>query len=462
MKNRSEIATTLRHGNLELLRLLWCDNGNSIRTKSVYLPPRLERLTQADPAETILAQLEHAVTVTAALQALPASFDALAVEAGLAPVEDVRLVPDWGSFAVSSSAPSIATVMADMVERESPWIHCPRHFLRRMETKLKGLDLSIETGFEVEFFLLRPTGAPNTMPVPVDDGLYASSVSAHKSHVVIGEILKSLWQQGVPVEQYSAEAGPGQQEISLEHCSPLQLADRVVRARETIRGVAHDHGLVASFVPLLFENATGSGMHLHTSLWQNGRSALPDPSARWHLSALAQSFMAGVLIHLPALMAVTTPSVNSYRRIRPHEWSGAYQAWGIANKEAALRLIPDPKTNLPVHFELKTVDATTNPYIALGSIIAAGVDGVRNSLTLPEPVEIDPGNFTAVERDSMGIRALPTRLEASLDHFEANQPLKEAMGSEFAKVFAAVRRTEMATLQGLSLEQERLILLERY
>lgn len=460
--NRNEIATKLREGNFELLRVLWCDNGNSIRAKSAYLPPRLARLTQADPPEAILDDLQDAVTITAAVQALPASFDALATEAGLAPAEDIRLVPDWSSFATSASAPTIAWVIGDMIEGESPWRHCPRHFLRRMVARLQELELNIETGFEIEFFLLEPVGDPKTMPIPVDDGLYASSMSAHKSHLVIGEILDALWRQGVPVEQYIAEAGPGQQEISLEHCGPVQLADRVVLARETIRAIAHDHGLVASFVPLLFENATGSGMHLHTSLWKNGRSALPDPSARWNLSTLAQGFMAGILAHLPALMAITTPSVNSYRRIKPHEWSGAYQAWGIANKEAALRLIPDPKTNLPIHFELKTIDAAANPYIALGSIIAAGVEGIRNALTLPEPVEVDPGNFTMAERDRMGIRPLPTRLENSLDHFEADDVLTEAMEPEAAKVFAAVRRAEMATLQGLSLEEERLILLERY
>lgn len=460
--DRSEIATTIREGNLELLRVLWCDNGNSIRTKSAYLPPRLARLTASDPTDAILGHLEHAVTITAAVQALPASFDALATEAGLAPAEDIRLVPDWTSFAESAGAPTIASVMGDMVEGESPWLHCPRHFLRRMEARLKELDLNIETGFEIEFFLLQPTGEPKTMPLPIDNGLYASSTSAHKSHLVIGDILNALWRQGVPVEQYIAEAGPGQQEISLEHCGPMQLADRVILARETIRAIAHDHGLVASFVPLLFENATGSGMHLHTSLWQNGRSALPDPTAPWSLSTPAQGFMAGILAHLPALMAITTPSVNSYRRIRPHEWSGAYQAWGIANKEAALRLIPDPKTGLPIHFELKTIDAAANPYIALGSIIAAGIDGIRNALQLPEPVEIDPGNLTTMERERMGIRALPSRLGTTLDYFEADSALVDAMGPEVAKVFAAVRRAEMATLQGLSLEEERLILLERY
>lgn len=462
MKARSEIASRLREGTIELLRVLWCDNGNSIRAKSVFLPPKLARLEQTEPDEALLDELEHAVTITAALQALPASFDALAVEAELAPVEDIRVVPDWTSFTVLPGTPATACVMGDMIEGERPWRHCPRQFLRRMEARLAELGLRIETGFELEFFLLRPTGESNAMPVPVDNGLYASSVAAHNSSAVIGEILRVLWQQGVPAEQYVPEAGPGQHEISLEHCAPLLLADRTVRARETIRAVAHDHGLVASFVPLLFENATGSGMHMHASLWRGEENAFSQSGTGWNLSAEGASFMAGVLDHLPALMAVTTPSVNSYRRIRPHEWSGAYQAWGIANKEGALRLVLDAKTSLPAHFELKTIDAAANPYIALGSILAAGADGVQRSLKLPEPVEVDPGSLTTVQRESLGIRTLPTRLEEALDHFEGDGVLHEAMGNEAAKVFTAVRRKEMATLQGMSLEEERMVLLERY
>ncbi|MGE3806283.1 MAG: glutamine synthetase, partial [Gemmataceae bacterium] len=210
------------------------------------------------------------------------------------------------------------------------------------------------------------------------------------------------------------------------------------------------------------ENATGSGMHTHLSLWRDGKSLMGDAAQKWGLHQTANRFMAGVFRHLPALMAVTTPSVNSYRRIRPHAWSGAYQAWGIANKEAAIRLILEPKTSAPIHFELKTMDASANPYLALGNILAAGLDGIKQGHTLPEPVEVDPGNFSTRERDERGIRALPTNLESSLENFVADNVLREAMQPAVADAFVAVRRTELEALHGHSFEDERLLLLERY
>ncbi|MCP4164997.1 MAG: glutamine synthetase [Chloroflexi bacterium] len=460
--NRELAATQLGEGAIELLRVLWCDNSNVIRTKSIYLPSYLDRLSREDHPHSILDHLEDSVSITAALQAVPGTRDEPAPLTGLAPVEDIRLLPAWDTFALSASCEQIATVSANMFEGESAWVHCPRHFLLRMQQQLAEHSLAVEMGAELEFYLLRPAQHASEMPTPVDDSPFASAMAAHKSHKVIGDILRSLRVVGVPVEQYLPESGPGQQEITLEHCPPIHLADRLIRAREAIRAVANDHGLIASFLPAVFEESTGSGMHVHVSLWQNGRNIMSEPGRTWGISATAKAFMAGILKHLPALMSATTPTVNSYRRIRPHVWSGAYQAWGIANKEAAIRVLTHSISGTATNFEIKTVDASANPYVALGCIIAAGLDGLRNQDQLPEPVEIDPGNYTPEERERRGIQPLPTTLPASLDRFEIDQALRAAMDPAFADVFAAVRRFELETMSELTFEEERLFLLERY
>ncbi|MGI9474808.1 MAG: hypothetical protein ACR2NZ_24975 [Rubripirellula sp.] len=456
------IVETLQRGKLDLLRVIWCDNGNVIRMKSLFLPTFLAKLDDIHTTDDLLDRIEHQVTISAALQSLPATFDAPAAAADLAPVQDVRLVPDWKTFSVAPTAPTIATVLGDMVLNGSPWAVCPRDFLRRALCRAGEMDVSIESGFEIEFYLLHPADDSEEIPTPVDRTVYASTVSADEQSAVILAILRALWRQGIPVAQYNPESGPGQQEITLQHCGPLELADRLVLARETIRMVANQHGLIATLIPEMFEEATGSGLHSHFSLWRDERNLLPNGDSPWNLSSIANSFMAGVLDHLPALMAATTPSINSYRRIRPHEWSGAYQAWGIANKEAAIRLINDPKNELPAHFELKTVDASANPYIALGNIINAGLDGIHREMQLPKPVEIDPGNYTDQQREQLHIATLPDRMDVAIGLFESDQVLCNGMGEQFAKAFTAVRRAEFDTMKDMTFDQERLTLLQRY
>ena len=153
---------------------------------------------------------------------------------------------------------------------------------------------------------------------------------------------------------------------------------------------------------------------------------------------------------------------NSYRRIRPHEWSGAFRAWGVANKEAALRLIDDAVTGEPRHVELKTVDPSANPYIALASLIAAGLDGIRTRQRLPEPVTIDPGDLTDQERAERGISTLPTDLGQSVTQLASDSVLRTAMGEDLATAFIAVRRAELNFMREMSFEEERRLLLQRY
>jgi glutamine synthetase len=322
------------------------------------------------------------------------------------------------------------------------------------------LGLGFRVGVELEFFLLRPPVDPAAPPIPIDHDLYAALGALSTARPVVDALAGHLWASGIPLAGYNAESGPGQHEISLAHTSPLALADRLASARGTIRAVAHEHGLVASFLPKVFADATGSGAHLHVSLWADGENVTPARGEPSGLSPRAQHFVAGILARLPALTALTTPSPNSFRRLQPHTWSGAFAAWGLDNKEAAVRVLAE--AGGATRFELKTVDASANPYLAVGAVLAAGLHGIATAQRLGVPVQVDPGTLPADERQRLGIGRLPHDLGEALAALDDDPVLRDALGEELARVYACVRRAEHEALHATSLDHERALLLTRY
>src|SRR5919199_50038 len=442
----SEILKSIDEAGVRFVRILWCDNANIIRGKAVH-------------RGTLSEYIKHGVGISAAQQAIPVMYDAPAPGSGLGPVGEVRLVPDWNTLTPLPYARGHARVMGDMVKQGSPWNLCPRNFLKAMIAEAESEGLQVIAAFENEFYLLRQT--PNGV-VPADETDYASTLSMDLHQAVIDEIAEALVEQGMPVEQYYPESGPGQQEISILYTNALSAADQQIAFRETVRAIALQHNLKASFLPKIFADKAGSGCHLHFSLWQDGQNLLPNLGSQWGLSEVACRFIAGILHHLPALMALTTPSTNSYRRIRPHCWSGAFRCWGIDNREAAVRVPSNPEEISPTHFELKTVDGSANPYLALGAVIAAGLDGVRHCFELGEPVAVDPGHMTESERCDRAIELLPTNLGDSIEQLSNNKVLLDALGPELAQAYLAVRKAEWEAMKDLDLAEEVKLLLERY
>ena len=180
------------------------------------------------------------------------------------------------------------------------------------------------------------------------------------------------------------------------------------------------------------------------------------------VSPQTHAFIAGILHHLPALMAITTPSINSYHRIRPHYWSGAFSAWGYDNREAAVRVPTNPIPPSPTHFEFKTSDASANPYLALGAVIFAGLEGIRRNLSASEPVTIDPGLFSNAEQEQRGLQPLPDNLGTAIDHLQQDTYLLDCLGAELSQAFLAIRRAEWEAMEEMTLAEEVYLLLERY
>ncbi len=440
-----KVKKTLEQADIKFVRILWCDNANIIRGKAVHL-------------DLLSEYFNHGVGISTGQQGLPVMYDAVIPETGLSPVGEVHLVPDWSTLKLLPYAPGHARVMGNMILAGEPWAICPRNFLVRSIAAAQGSGLSVKAAFENEFYLLRSTAKGLE---PTDETLFASSQAMDLHREVIDEIADSLIAQGIPVEQYYPESGPGQQEISMRYTDALAAADWQIAFRETVKAIAHQHDLAASFLPKIFPDAAGSGCHIHLSLWQNGQNLLPDRQGVCGLSPTAREFIAGILHHLPSLMALTTPSVNSYRRLLPHCWSGAYRCWGPDNREAAVR-VPSNPTGCPTHFELKTVDASANPYLALGAAIVAGLDGVQRSLEAPNPVTVDPGNFSPEELSSQGIERLPSNLGEAIACLQQNHVLLQALNSELSQAFLAVRQAEWSAMKDWELEREVTTLWARY
>ncbi len=425
------VAQAKAHG-LQLVRFLYCDNGGVIRGKSAHVGQLARRMGSG-------------IGLVKGMQSFT-SVDTLAPDATYGPVGEIRLVPDPDTFVVLPYAPRSGQMLVNMVELDhSPWALDPRAFLQRMEARAADAGLTFDAAFENEFYLAVKTEEGYQ---PVDRSLCFSAIGMELTEDVIQDIIEALTDQGLTVELSHPELGWGQQELSTRHAPALRAADNQITYRQTVRGVAGRRGLVASLAPKPFADQAGSGAHLHWSIWDKTHrtNRLADETGAHGVSPLARNAIAGVLAHLPGLLGLTTPSVNSFRRLQPHYWSSAYTAWGIENREAAVR-VPSRywddvagSTNL----ELKASDASANPYISLGGVMAAALDGIARDLDPGDPVDVDPGNLSDSERERRGIRRFPETAVEALDALEKDQVLMAALGAPLGAEYLKVRRAEAA------------------
>ncbi|MGB9977919.1 glutamine synthetase family protein [Methanobacterium sp.] len=428
--------------DIDFIRILWCDNANIIRAKSIY--------------KNSSKDSNYYVGISEGQQGVPAVYDAVIEESGLSPIGEVQLKADLSSFTPIPYSPGHGRFMGSMMKNGKTWDYCPRGFLKRMIDEARKMGFSVKGAFENEFYLLNKT---EEGICPADNTSFASTYSMDVNREIIDEMVKALILQGMEVQQCHAESGPGQQEITVKYDEALKACDNQIVFRETVRAIAGKYGLTASFLPKIFVDKAGSGCHLHLSLWREGKNILSDSKGEYGISKIGMQFIAGILRHLPALMAITTPITNSYRRIKPHYWSGAFQCWGIGNREASIRVIPEFDGKIK-NFELKTVDASSNPYLVFGAVIAAGIHGIKQEMELEEPVQEDPGNI--LQGEDYKIKRLPSKLEKAIEEFEKDKIIRGAMGKNLSKAYIAVKKAELEVLKDLKLEEEVKLLLEKY
>ena len=429
---RAEVVRKAEEAGVKLVFFLWCDNGGIIRGKSTHIAGLESRLSSG-------------IGITTAMQAM-GDMDQLQAVEGMGPTGEFRLLPDIDTFTIPPYAPKRAFMLTDMmaVSRE-PWAACPRDFLRRILAKSERMGLTFQVAMEPEWYLTRPEDGNF---VPTDESLCFSTVGVTSAQDVVEDIIEALEAQGIGVELYHTELGHGQHELSIRHAPALRAADNHSIYRETVRNVAHQHGLYASFAPKPFPEQAGNGCHIHFSAWdaEGKKNLFFDAQGEHGISDLAYHFIGGVMEHIPGLMALTCPSMNSYRRLSPGSWSTAFTCYGPDNREAALRI---PSTfwgteMASTNLEFRPADSSSNPYIALGGLIAAGLDGIERELQ-PRPeqeIDINPSLLHPEELERRGIRRLPTSLPEAIQELEDDTFLTDAMGTMLAESYLAIRKAD--------------------
>ncbi len=320
-----------------------------------------------------------------------------------------------------------------MTPEGESWLACPRGFAKRMLAALEERHgLRIRAAFEHEFAF---DGSPAR---PADS---YSLASVRRSRPFLEDFAAALAAAGMPVECIMAEFGPNQFEATAPPAEGLAAADRAVAFKEIARAVAERHGGRASFAPILDPDGVGNGAHVHFSL-SGARTGAPvnrDPARPQAISEKAGAFLAGVMAKLPAMLALTVPTTASYIRLRPNKWTATSATFAVQDREAAVRVCPvfahagDPDRQF--HFEFRAADGAANPYLVLGAIVAAGLDGLDRALAPPTPT------------DGAGA-PLPTSLEAALDLLEADGDLAEALGAELHAAFVQHKRFEASLMTG--------------
>jgi glutamine synthetase len=281
----ADVVKQADEAGLRLVRFLWCGNDGTVRAK-------------ASAAKGLEGRIASGIGLTVAMQAMN-GLDQLQPVDGMGPVGEVRLVPDPRTFRVLPYAPHTGAMLVDLVRLDgSPAPECQRCFARRMEERLAERGARLEVAFENEFSLATRVDGQF---VPIDSGLCFSTISATAAQDYLDELAAALEAQEIPLEQYYSELGHGQHEISTGHAPAVRAADEQVLVRETLRGVAAKHGLVASLAPKPWPENAGNGGHMHFSLWDAAgtRNRFHDGSAPDRLSAEGRSCIAGVLAHLP-------------------------------------------------------------------------------------------------------------------------------------------------------------------
>ncbi len=434
----------------DLVALVCCDLGAIVRGRALPVAD-----LDAHLAEGVgWVPANHALTPLGPL-AEPSPFDS---------VGDLRLLPDARTrVRVESGAGDAALemVLCDIVQTDGdPWECCPRMFLRDALDELRDeLGLMLVASFEHEFQL--HADEPPALPFSLEE--------LRRAEPFAGEVMGALAAAGVQPERFFAEYAAHQFEIPVHPAEGLAAADRAVVFREVVRETARRHELRATFTPLLAPDEAGNGVHIHLSLLDaDGRPVLYDDARSGCLSELGGRFAAGILAHARALSALSAPSPVSGARLAPHHWSAGAVCLGQRNRETLLRLPPllslgeagrsqerssSDRFAAQLRLEYRGADAAANPYLALGAIVRAGIEGVRAMLPAPEILDRDPAELDADEAAAYGVGALPTSLAESLDALAADEAARAWMTPLMYDAYTAVKRFEVAACADMDVEE---------
>ena len=365
--------------------------------------------------------------------------DVIPIEGGLdAGLPDVVAFPDLSTIQPLSWEPRVAHCIADVFNPDgSPSQESPRNVLKRVVERFAALDMRPMAGPELEFYVMESDAqAVNGWKRygEATGNVYVSGLKGDPENLLLRS-LRHLADYGLDVVAANHEFSSGQFEINLWHSDALTAADRAFRFKSAVKELARREGKMATFMAKPFNDEGGSGFHIHFSTWTGDDTPVfDDPSGQFGLSEVARSAIAGVLAHAPALAALCNPTINSYKRFGPDTLAPWLIDWGLDNRSAMVRV--PPERGRASRMELRLGDATANPYLAVGGLLAAAYLGIRDSLKPPEPLE-------GYGYDPAKAAKLPADLSSALDALEADRELAEILGPVFVAAFLAYKRNEL-------------------
>ena len=405
------VARWLRDAGVSVVALPFVDPSAIVRVKTI-------------PVERFAEVAEHGVGLSTLFN-VAMSNDQFALRAGFidGPSGDLRLRPDPAAAVPLAAMPGWAWAPVDQYTQDGePFPACPRAFAGRMASRFAGRRLAVRAAFEFEFSMGVRRGDGGFEPAHTGPGY--SDIALIANHAFTLDLMTTMQMQGLGLQQFHPEYADGQFELSIAPRDPVGAADAAMVARQTVRAVAQRHGWVTSFAPRV-EADTGNGVHLHLSLWEGERNLLAGGDGPAGMEPRGEAFVAGILRSMPALVAIVSPTPVSY----------------IAG--------PTVATAGAANVEVKPVDGTANPYLAVGGMLTAGLDGIEQGLRLPPSTEEDPASLAPEILEERGVRQLPASLAEATEQLAASSVLRGAMGEFLFETYLATRRGEAEQYAGL-------------
>ncbi|MCU4926619.1 type I glutamate--ammonia ligase [Halobacteria archaeon AArc-dxtr1] len=363
---------------------------------------------------------------------------------------DMRLKPDPETFAVlpwrQKENSAAGRMICDVINTSTgePFKGDPRYVLKQALERAEEMGYTVNAAPEPEFFLFEEDEEGRATTKTNDAGGYFDLAPKDLAQDVRRDIIYGLEDMGFEVEASHHEVAQGQHEINFEYDDALTTADNVGTFRTVVRAIAAQHDLHATFMPKPIPKINGSGMHTHLSLFtEDGENAFHDGDDEFDLSETAKQFTAGILEHAPAITAVANPTVNSYKRLVPGYEAPVYVAWSDRNRSALIR---KPAARVPAasRVEARFPDPSCNPYLALATLIQAGLEGIEKGLECPDPVRENIYEFDEEKREEYGIETLPTNLGEAVDALEEDEVILDALGPHIGPKFVEAKSQEFS------------------
>ncbi len=358
---------------------------------------------------------------------------------------DMLLHPDLDTFAVipwDTDVPTARVICDAHLPTGEPFTGDPRNVLKRALADAASMGYEYFTGPELEFFLFKPHTDGSLSPLVAHDQAGYFDVSTDLAHSVRRQMVMALNAFDITVEALHHEVAVGQHEIDFKYDNALRTADNAVTLRLTLKAIAQRNGLYATFMPKPVGGINGSGMHTHQSLWSEGRNTFADPEDEYGLSRIAKQFIAGQLRHARSFSAVIAPLVNSYKRLVPGYEAPVYLSWARTNRSALIRIpkVSPGRVSTATRLELRCPDPSANPYLAFAVMLAAGLDGMRSNVPVPDPNE---ENLYHLDEAALAkLTAMPGSLGEAIAELEKSELVRATLGEHLFERYVEGRKQE--------------------